>query len=170
MFAQKKHFANFYSAGDFRFYKNIPLAFSYATGITLHDPPIPALMNISIAFNVDQCGRETSCFAMTENCKSGDADCAIVSWKHNGDNIEIGIEDTNSGSGYVAVGFAPTNNMRNADIYYCQKDGNEIGVVSAFATANGRPADDADGTGIITESVGTTISVRGGHIFQAVNR
>ena len=28
---KKKHLANFYSAGDFGFYKNIPLAFSYVT-------------------------------------------------------------------------------------------------------------------------------------------
>ena len=98
---------------------------------------------------------------MTENCSPGDADCAIVSWKHNGDTIDIALEDTNTGSGWVGIGFAPTTNMQNSDIYFCQKDGDEVGIVSSFATANTRPMDDDAGTGIITESVGTTVSSDG---------
>ena len=52
--------------------------------------------------------------------------------------------------------------MTNADIYYCQKD-REIGVVSSFASGNERPQDYTDATGIILESVGTSVFSDGGY-------
>ena len=51
--------------------------------------------------------------------------------------------------------------MAQSDIYYCQKNGDQVAVVSSSAARNTRPTDDDNGTGIIPESVGTSISTDG---------
>jgi len=110
-------------------------------------------------FSFSECGKSSSCMALQSNCKSGEAGCAIASWSHQGDKITVGLEDTEvADNSWVAIGFAPTKTMANADIYYCRKSAETIAVVSAFSPQNTRPTDDVAGTGIEVTSVGTSSS------------
>ena len=68
--------------------------------------------------------------------------------------IEIALHLTTSEDAWVGIGFSSDQNMGDDDIFYCQKRGAEIGVVSAFSTGMSRPVD-IDGSDHVT-NIGTS--------------
>ena len=61
---------------------------------------------------------------------------------------------TISEDAWVGIGFSSDQNMGDDDIFYCQKRGSEIGVVSAYSTGMVRPID-IDGSDHVT-NIGTS--------------
>merc|ERR1711935_712781 len=114
-----------------------------------------------LLYSSSGCGQNgLRCVRNIDNCNPhADEDCAIVSLVVSGDKLNVTLAHSGADS-YVAVGFAPGSSMANADITYCQHRGNSVGIVSAFATKNGRP----DEMPIIDySSVETAMSETGGY-------
>ena len=67
--------------------------------------------------------------------------------------VELGLELSAAGDGWVGIGLSRDRNMGDDDIFYCQRRGRDVGVVSAFSTGMSRPVNVA-GQAHVT-SIGT---------------
>lgn len=107
------------------------------------------------------CGQDgRRCIRNKDDCNPHNDDgCALVSLVVSGDKLNVTLAHRGADS-YVAVGFAPGSSMANADITYCQHRGSSVGIVSAFATRNGRPD---DMTIVDYANVETAMSTGGGY-------
>ena len=74
-----------------------------------------------LVFNESSCDKTHTCFNLDEKSSFG--------WNFLVDEevLDIGMNFNSVGDGWLGIGFAPTQTMENADIYYCKKFGTEVG-------------------------------------------
>ena len=74
---------------------------------------------------------------MTGECSPGE--CGFAAWSVVDDMVEVRLHHNLDGDGWVGVGFSRDRQMGQDDIYYCQKRGDQVGVVSAYSVGMSRP-------------------------------
>ncbi|XP_039260975.2 uncharacterized protein LOC120337293 [Styela clava] len=71
------------------------------------------------------CATSKNCVTFPTGCHPSSPDCLFFSFTQVGNDFEMELSGgTGNGQQYVAVGFAPTGDMQDADVYYC--DGNDV--------------------------------------------
>merc|ERR1712048_1258097 len=97
------------------------------------------------SFTLSECSNGRTCVRNIKDCDpSTNSDCALVAFNVVGEKLNVTLthksKDTWVG---VAPGdsFGNHRGMANADITYCQYRSSGVGIVSAFASSNGKPND-----------------------------
>ena len=93
------------------------------------------------SFTLSECSNGRTCVRNIKDCNpSTDSDCALVAFNVVGEKLNVTLTHKSKDT-WVGVGFAPGASMAKADITYCQYRSSGVGIVSAFASQNGRPND-----------------------------